>query len=256
MQPSAQKWVVASNAFYLTGIYRCVQVGAPGQRGPGDTIQIWDASSDVIVLADLPQDAQNLFENALRVQPEGQNSREITIRKVSLAPVVDRLLTESGIIPLNWPRIFEKSNALLESTPVDDFEQGYWVDVDSVVGPDKLSFSIGTLQSDVPEEVRSGLNWSGDKQFYFLLQVLPSSLPPPAPSYESETQDPEGDGSDEPSQAEIEAMNVTLPETAAVIRARNSIAAAWLWRRYAANTTWAGRSIRIAPMCGTLGDAR
>ena len=176
------------------------------------------------------------------------------MRKVHVAPFVEQLLTESENVPLSWARILEKADSLLQSTPVDDFEQGYWVHVDQVVQSDKLSFSVGTLESDVPEEVRSGLNWTGEKQFFFFLKVLPLPSPPVIPGYEQEIENDESEGPEEPSATEIDEMNVTLPETVAVIQARNSIAAAWLWRRYAANTQWNANAIRISPLCGTVGE--
>jgi hypothetical protein len=246
---------MASNAYYLTGIYRCVQVQKNPRAGPGETIQVSDASLPVIAFGPSPDEAQSLFESELCKPPEGEEGvREVTVRKMIVAPIVGQLLTESGNVPLNWPRILEQMDTVLESTPVDDFEQGYWVDVDTVVPSDKMSFSAGTLQSDVPEEVRSGLNWSGDKKFFFLLQVLPPPAPPPIPTYEEKVEDVESEQSEEPSPEEIEAMNVTLPETAAIIQARNSVVAAWLWRRYAANTQWNSNAIRITPMCGTIGE--
>jgi hypothetical protein len=42
-------------------------------------------------------------------------------------------------------------------------------------------------------------------------------------------------------------------EAAALIQARNSVVAAWLWRRYAANTRLAANAIRIDPWCGAMG---
>jgi hypothetical protein len=42
-------------------------------------------------------------------------------------------------------------------------------------------------------------------------------------------------------------------EAAALIQARNSVVAAWLWRRYAANTRLAANQIRIDPGCGVIG---
>ena len=147
---------MASNAYYLTAIYTCAQVRETSRNGPRDAIQVWDASSDAIVFSGSPDEAQRLFESELSKQPEGENPREITMRKVSVAPIVGHLLTESGTVPLNWARVLEKADSLLQSTPVDDFDQGYWVDVDQVVPSDKKSFSVGTLESDVPAEVRSG----------------------------------------------------------------------------------------------------
>ena len=246
---------MTSNAFYLTAIYTCAQVQKTGQYGPRDAIQVWDASSDAIVFGGSPDEAQRLFESELSKQPEGENPREVTVRKVSVAPILEHLLTESGNVPLNWARVLEKAGSLLQSTSVDDFEQGYWVDVDQVVRPDKLSFSVGTLESDMPEEVRSGLNWLNDRQFFFLLQVLPVATPPPVPAYDvAESEETEDDGRQEPSPTEIEAMNVTFPETVAVIQARNSVAAAWLWRKFAVDTQWNVNAIRITPMCGTVGE--
>ena len=247
---------MAAVAYYVTAIYTCTQVReSPGRAGPRDSIQIWDAGFSQIVFAQSPDEAQSLFEAALREQPEGENPREIVIRKIAVAPVVDQLLTETGNLPLDWPKIRDQEESGVPSTPMDDFEQGYWVDADQVVRPDKLSFSIGTIQSDVPEDVGSGLNWS-DKQFFFLLNVLPLPAPPLSPDNEpeGETADSEEEGSNEPSPSEIEAMNVIFPETVALIQARNSVVAAWLWRRYAATTRLNANAIRIVPPCGTVGQ--
>lgn len=243
---------MTSNAYYVTAIYTCAQVQETGQHR--DSIHVWDASSDSIVFSASPDEAQRLFERELNKPPEGENPREVTVKKVSVAPIVEQLLTESGNFPLNWAKILETAESVLETTPVDDFEQGYWVDVDQVVQPDKLSFSVGTLESDVPEEVRSGLNWSSDKQFFFFLKVLRVPAPPTIPAYEQELKDVDSERPQEPSQTEIDEMNVILPETVAVIQARNSVAAAWLWRRYSENTQWNTNAIRITSLCGTIGE--
>ncbi len=170
---------MAVSAYYLTGTCTYTQVReSMGRYGMRDTIQVWDAWPIQIVFGHTAEEAQRLFEDALRAQPEGENPRQVVIRKIAAAPMVDKLLTESGNVPFDWPKILEQADALLQSTAMDDFEQGYWVGVDEVVKPDKLSFSVGTLQSDVPEDIRSGLNWSGDKKFFFLVIVLP---PPPPP---------------------------------------------------------------------------
>jgi hypothetical protein len=226
-----------------------------GRYGSQETIQVWDASLPVIVFSPSPEQARSLFENELRKPSEEEKGpREVTIRKVFVVPFLDQLLTESGNVPLNWPKILEKSDSLLQSTPMDDFEQGYWVDADAVVPSDKISFSVGTLESSVPEDVRSGLNWSSDKQFFFLLHVLSPAARPPPPAYEQEDEQAESERPEEPSPEEIEEMNVTLSETLAVIQARNSVAAAWLWRKYAANTPWINHAIRITPLYGTVGQ--
>ena len=193
----------------------------------------------------------------MQAQPEGENPRDVVIRKVAVAPVVDKLLTESGNLPLNWPKIMEQAESIIESTAVDDFEQGYWVDVDQVVQSGKLSFSAGTLESDVPEDVRSGLNWSSDKKFFFLVNVLPPPAPlPQAPvEVETETDDPsENEDVVEVGSGRLDEYGVIFPEMVALVQARNAIIAAWLWRTYAANTPHAAKAIKINPFGSTLGD--
>ena len=80
---------------------------------------------------------------------------------------------------MDWPQISRQVNDILQATPVDDFEQGYWVDLNQALPPGKISFDIGSLKRDLPEEFRSGLNWSPDKKFFFLVSVL-SPRPSPA----------------------------------------------------------------------------
>jgi hypothetical protein len=136
------------------------------------------------------------------------------------------------------------------------------VDVDQVVRPGKLSFSAGTLPSDVPEDIRSGLNWSSDKKFLFLLSVLSPPAPPAEPADEPETENSGSVESSDEGTAEAEPIRMgelcaTFPqaldkEAAGLIQARNSVVAAWLWRRYAANTPLAANAIRIDPWCGVI----
>ncbi|HUA38839.1 MAG TPA: hypothetical protein VMA35_10650 [Candidatus Sulfopaludibacter sp.] len=234
----------------------------PGRYGQANVIQTWDSCAMQIVLGNSPDEAQQRFETWLRATPEGENPVEVAIRKIAAAQFVDQLFTESGGAPLNWPEILGQAESQLESTPVADFEQGYWVDVDQVVRLEELSFSAGTLQSDMPEEIRSGLNWLSDKRFLFVLSVL---SPLAAQNFvdEPETDDPE---SAQPPVADAERggpispgeLSATFPqaldkEAAALIRARNSVVAAWLWRRYAANTRLATNQVRIDPWCGAIG---
>jgi len=234
-----------------------------GRYGMADSIQNWDACASLVVLGDSPDEAQGRFETWLRATPEGENPVEVTFRKITAAQFVDQLFTESGGAPLNWPEILKQAESQLESTSVDDFEQGYWVDVDQVVRPGKLSFSAGTLQSDVPEDVRSGLNWSSDRKFLFILSVLSPPAPPAEPADEPETDDSDSVESSDEEIEKIEPIGIgelyaTFPqaldkEAAGLIQARNSVVAAWLWRRYAADTPLAANAIRIDPWCGVMG---
>jgi hypothetical protein len=234
------------------------------RTGWTDSIQVWDCCIPKIVFGQSPEDAQTQFETSLRKSAEGEEPQEIIIRKITQTPIVDQLITESGKSPLDWPKILQQMESSLESTPVDDFEQGYWVDVDQAVRPDKLSFSAGTLESEVPEDIRSGLNWSGNKQFFFLFSILTPPPPPPDPYAQFETDRPDvtepvdGDSekSDELSAEELyEAFPDACNKTAvALLQARNSVVAAWLWRRYAVNTPLAANQIQIEPWPGTLGN--
>ena len=234
-----------------------------GRYGPVDMIQMWDNCATQIVFGETPEEAEKQFEIWLRASPSGENPVSDKIRKIAAAQFVDQLFTESGGTPLNWPKILKLADTQLQSAPMNDFEQGYWVDVDQVVRPDKLSFSAGTLQSDVPEDIRSGLNWSSDKKFLFLLSVLSPPAPQPDPLDEPETDDSGSDESSEETSEKPEPIGIgelygTFPqardkEAAALIQARNSIVAAWLWRHYAANTRLAANSIRIDPWCGAIG---
>ena len=251
-------------AYYFTAAVTCSQVRPTrGPYGTTEAIQIWDGCPCQIVFGRSPDDAYGKFETWVRAQPDGENPRDVIVRKITSTRLVDKFLTESGNIPLDWPKILKQQVSILESMPVDDFEQGNWVDVNEVVRPDKLSFSLGTVQSDVPEDIRSGLNWAGDRQFIFFLSVL-LPPPPPIPNAEieeerSDSTESENDGFEEPKELSPEELHATFPdacnkEAVAVIQARNSVIAAWLWRRYAANTPVADNAIRLDPWPGTLGE--
>jgi len=248
---TGQKWFMAQDAYYLTAAVSC------GQIDPRtNAFRTWDACAPIVVFSRSLDDAREQCEAWLR-QP-GEGEKETIIRKITQTPIVDRLITESAASPLDWPNIMKQMETSLESIPADDFEQGYWVDVDQVVRPDKLSFSAGTLQSDVPEDIRSGLNWSSDKQFFFLFSILLPPPTPPSPDAEFEEENSEPGKAEESEELSPEELYATYPdacnkEAVALIRARNSVVAAWLWRRYAANTPLAAHAIRIEPWPGTLG---
>jgi len=226
-----------------------------GAYGPGRT-----GCQSLIVCAGNAEEARKRFEEWLCAQPEGQGTVRTQINKMVAAQFIDQLLTEKQAVPIDWPQIAKQAQSDLESIPVDDFEQGYWVDVNAVIGP---SPSLEALRQDLPEDVRSGLNWAEDKQSFFLLSVL--SPPPPPPSDSGE--EPEADVADAaPSpqetaagsafgldESEADFPELAGKEAAALIRARNSAVAAWLWRKYAAGTQLAGNPIRIDPWFGVMG---
>jgi hypothetical protein len=257
---------MASTAYFLTAAARCAKVSsAQVQTRWPDQFQVWDACIPKIVFGRSGEDAQTLFETSLQKSAEGEEPQETIIRKITQTPFVDQLLTESTASPLDWPNILKQMEFSLGATPVDDFEQGYWVDVDQVVQRDKLSFSAGTLESEVPEDIRSGLNWSGNKQFFFLFSILAPPPPPPADPYpEPETARPElaepiRDNAEPHKELSPEELYETFPDACnkkavVLVQARNSVVAAWLWRRYAVNTPFSANQIRIEPWPGTLGN--
>ena len=86
------------------------------------------------------------------------------IKKIVAAQFVDQLFAETGDQPMDWPQISRQVNDSLQATAVDDFEQGYWVEINEVVPPGKVSLDIESLKSDLPEDIRSGLKSSPAKQ--------------------------------------------------------------------------------------------
>jgi len=223
--------------------------------GPGRT-----TCHSSIVCADNAEEARKRFEAWLCAQPEGESRIETRINRIAAAQFIAQLLTEKEFAPMDWPQIAKDAQTNLEAIPADDFEQGYWVDVNAVVGP---SSSFEALREALPEDIRSGLNWAEDKQFLFLLSVL---TPPPPPPPDPADEPPAGVPDDAPpgqetageSAPDLEELEADFPElvdkeVAVLIRSRNSAVAAWLWRKYAADTKLADHQIRIDPWCGLLG---
>ena len=134
------------------------------------------------------------------------------------------------------------------------------MDVDSVVRPGQLGVDVEALQRDLPEDIRTGLNWSVDKQDLFLLSVF-TPTPDPAGGPEmnvadlGETPEENAAASDAVEFQELLGLfpQAADKEAAALIQARNSVVAASLWRRYAAETRLAMNQIRIDPGCGVMG---
>jgi hypothetical protein len=248
------------NAYLFASISTVTQVRPTGDFRRTQTIQSWDASVSSIVIAPNSDKAQALFEERIRAQPPDENPMHIEVRKISGAQFLDQLLTEEGTELLDWSQIAEGAIAQAESFDADAFEQGYWVDVNQAVRPGKLSPNIDTLQRDTPEDFGADLNWAADKQFLFVLSVL-SPPPPPEPEREFEespSADLENDPNEKSDPISLRELYETYPqardkEAAALIRARNSVVAAWLWRRYAASTHLATNEIRIDPMCEVTG---
>ena len=251
------------NAYLFTaGLTQSKVRPTPGRGGQlVDRLLTWDTCVTTIIYGGDVEQAQKRFEAWCRLTPDGENPVEMDIKKVVAAQFIDQLLTESGGSPLDWPQVSRQVNDILQATPVDDFEQGYWVDINQVVPAGKISFDVESLKRDLPEDIRSGLNWSPDKKFFFLLSVL-SPLPLPAiPADEWESDESGRDDADDENvddkEPELDGFVATLPEmrdkeAAALVEARNSVVAAWLWRKYAAATRLAPNEIQIGPCCSFI----
>jgi len=238
----------------------------PTQLGQGQTaygLRTWDACVSMIVCGDNPDEAQKLFETWLHRVPEGENPVQVEIKKLVAAQFMEQLLTESGREPIDWMQIPQRIDPTLQLAEGDDLEQqGYWADVNSLIRPPKLSSDIESLRHDLPEGIRAGLNWSAEKQFFFIVSVLSPPTPAAEPVYELEPDVANADivrdeDSTETQPAGLDAVEAALPElrekeVAALVQARNSAVAAWLWRRFAAETPFAANDIDIDPWCGLI----
>jgi hypothetical protein len=246
------------NAYLFTAIATLSQVRlVRGRYGDSESLQTWDSCSSSIVRAESADSAQKRFEEWLSQPQEGDHPRDVQIKCITAAQFIDQLFTETGSVPLIWSDILEKLQAQTESTPADDFEQGYWVDVDTVVPPGQMSTSIELLQRDLPPDISNGLNWSAQRQFLYLLTSLTPPQPPMnTPAMES---DEEASADAAIAEKELEQLLATYPQGAqkdavALIQARNSIVAAMLWRRFAAGTRLVSNKIRLDPVCCMLGN--
>jgi hypothetical protein len=256
----AQTERAAMNAYLFSAGYTTTQVSPVRNRSGQlvNQIRTWDSCESLIICGSDAEQAQKQFEDWLSPDPDAEHPAQVEIKRVVAAQFVDQLLTESGDKPLDWPQISEQNSDSLQATSVDDFEQGYWVDIHQALPPGKISSDLESLKRDLPEDIRSGLNWSPDRQFFFLLSIL-SPLPmPEIPADEPEAAASDPDSAEDESQtneeAELDVYVMALAEmrdkeAAALVQARNSVVAAWLWRKYAANTRLALNEIHIAPCC-------
>ncbi len=192
------------------------------------------------------------FEQLLLSHEPEEECTPVKVEMVVGAPVHEQLLTEAGAEPINWERVAEQAQAAAESTPPDDLGTGLWADSNTLVSPDNLSPDLGSLQCDLPAEESAGLNWSADRQTVFIVNVL--SPPAPLPDLVEEELDPEQLRAREEELERLERQaafpEMAERELAVVVRSRNAVVAAWLWRRHAAGSPLAQNAIRVDAWCG------
>lgn len=201
------------------------------------------------------------YEECLLAVGDGEPSAPRKIRKVACAPVLDKVLTESGSVPLDWDLVGREVVQALEDGPLDQSERGYWLDCDQCLDPEKLPTTLDSLRRELPDEIISELNWKADRNYVFIVQVL--SLP----EQNSEIAEDEGDrrpesgvrteedsaaADEENDDGEAPPPDLGEKELVVVVRARNSIAAAWVWERQAQGTKLAHNKIKVGPWIQTL----
>ena len=255
----------AMNAFFFTaGITEYVMRPAytGNFRPPVDRLETVDTCASIIVYGGDRDVAQKEFEKWINSVPEQEKPVQTEIKRILAAPMVDQLFTEYGHEAIDWPQISEKADANLNAVNVDNFEQGYWADVNQIVAADKLAVDVESLRRELPEEIHSGLNWSHDKTFFFLVSVLSPPVLSKHVSQESETinlrtgeichaEPPEKELQKSESEPSIYPQLVEKKAVALVL-ARNSVIAAWLWRNFTAEKELPADEIRIDPWCGAI----
>src|SRR6185369_1496173 len=217
-----------------------------------------DGCVSLIVYGADAEAAEKNFEQWL-LSANGEGSPvPVKVEKIVGAPVLDQLFTETGYLPIDWKQIGEEMCKTLEAAEGDDMAQGYWVDCNQWPQPHQISATIESLQAELPEDIRSGLNWSPEHTFFFLISVL--SPPPAQPQFPEEDLDETHSTAhggaaqeDQDEQQGLESVEEPAPspfpeivdkELAVLVRARNSVVAAWLWKKYSASTPLAGHAIR------------
>jgi len=125
--------------------------------------------------------ARELFQ--IWVTRTEDKNLSITINNVAASQFIGQLFSETGTLPLDWETICYDAAARLEATPQGDEEQGLWADVNHLVPNNAIPSSIDELKASLPEEDRSGLNWSPEKTFFFIVIALkPNALAAGNPS--------------------------------------------------------------------------
>jgi hypothetical protein len=220
-----------------------------------------------IVYGDDAGRAQKTFEESCQGSSEGEDPVQMEIHKIVGAEMIDQLLTESGGQQLDWPKISEKwieSARLVEAEAeapfaAEDLGEGYWVDANQTVPPESVSLDMESLKRGLPEDICSGLNWSPDRKFLFLVSSL--SAPSVVTDFYDEIEEADSDEAEEQaggkSRPALDAAVARLPEmrekeAVALVEARNSVVAAWLWRKFAETTPLASNEILVNQCCGIL----
>jgi hypothetical protein len=221
--------------------------------------QFGNSCLSLIIYGSNLERAGSCFAQWLLTAHQTENPVPTKIEQIVVAPIPEQLLTEEGPLPIDWLHLCEEAARVSDTDAEEAFEQGHWADCDALVSPDSLSPGIQSLRDGLPEDVSSGLNWSEERQYIFLV----SALSRPQPSSEPEDLEDSGLAEEAPADSDGEDLPTfrlndraaAFPELAAkdaafVVRARNSTVAAWLYRKHVAATELASNRIRVGHWCG------
>ncbi len=247
------------NAYFFTAGITQTQLRAALDQAP-QRLETWDSCVSIVVYGGNSDEAKNQFEAWLHSSPDDGNPIQVNIRKVVTAPLVNQLFTEWGSKEIDWEHISAIADASSNESEVDYFEQGYWANVNGLVPTQNLPPSVEALRNDLPEDIRSGLNWLPEKTFYFLVSVLcPRVSTSDAWRQSDHSMLRAGQRADEDSEEDEgeRSGSISFPElvdkkAAALVQARNSVVAGWLWRRFTVAKGLPANEIKIDCWCGAI----
>lgn len=175
------------------------------------------------------------------------------ISKLTATPVLPDLLTEAGPVPIQWPQLAEEVHASLQETGEFIHELGFWVDCDQTIPPRPRATDPETLRRSLPADLVETLNWQAEKAAFFLFSALAIKAPPVI-----KDENLDEDGQEKLTDDDDEAMGLMTPsenpasfpeledkELVGIVKARNALIGAWLWRRHLQGTPLAANPIRL-----------
>lgn len=212
----------------------------------------------VVVCDATPEAAQARFEAWAQSQPDDAPPTKIEIKRMVMAQFHGELLAESGAIPVEWTQIEAEVLASLPATEGAALEPGYWADVNQLVPRRNVPPGLEAMRQALAEDDQAALNWAAERQFFFVVSVLSPKLPevyqePDAGLEEGPTETESDLEASSLHYAEAAIPELVEREYAVLVRARNAVVAAWLWRRFAAELPSGAYDLALESWPGIIG---